>query len=109
MHWCTAEPGQQPWADQASDAHQQAAEPQAVAEEDDEEDYDPYAPLDPHAKGSLPIKPFKKGRKPSRRKRHKQAGSQLGNNLGLPHVRSNNNICPTCELNVLHLWCSIPL
>ena len=52
-----------------ADAPQQAAEP----EECEEEEYDPYAPLDPHAKGSLPIKPFKKGKKPSARRRPKQA------------------------------------
>ena len=28
--------------------------------------YDPYAPLDPHAPGSLPIRPFCKGRAPRR-------------------------------------------
>ena len=29
--------------------------------------WDPYAQLDPHDKGSLPIKPFRKGRKPPQR------------------------------------------
>ena len=52
----------------------QADMPQQAAETpEEEEEYDPYAPLDPHAAGSLPIKPFKKGRKPTRRKRPKQA------------------------------------
>lgn len=52
-----------------ADCPQQAVEP----EEYEEEEYDPYTPLDPHAKGSLPIKPFKKGKKPSARRRPKQA------------------------------------
>lgn len=64
-----AEPG----VEQASDTHQRPAAPQAVAEEGEEEDYDPYTPLDPSEKGPLPIKPFKKGAKP-RRRTHAQPG-----------------------------------
>ena len=78
---CVVDPGQQPLLGQASDAHQQAVQPQAMAEEEDEDDYDPYAPLDPNEKGTLPIKPFKKGRKPSRR-RKKQAGYQQQEHTG---------------------------
>ena len=55
-----------------SESSQQAEHLQEEDQEDEE--FDPYAPLDPHIKGTLPIKPFKKGRKPSRRKRSKQAG-----------------------------------
>lgn len=73
---CTVGPGEQKGAVQPSDAHQHPAAPQTVTEEGEEEDYDPYMPLDPHVKGSLPIKPFKKGGKPYRRERHKQFGQQ---------------------------------
>ena len=62
-----------------ADAPQQAAEPA----ECEEEEYDPYTPLDPHAKGTLPIKPFKKGRKPSARRRLKQAGLPELGKLGV--------------------------
>lgn len=59
--------------------HAEASQQAAAEPEDCEEEYDPYAPLDPHAKGTLPIKPFKKGRKPSARRRPKQADlRQLG-------------------------------
>ncbi|KAL0054533.1 hypothetical protein WJX82_010399 [Trebouxia sp. C0006] len=54
-----------------SDSSQQAA--QLQEEDQEEEEFDPYAPLDPHSKGTLPIMPFKKGRKLTRRKRPKQA------------------------------------
>ncbi len=72
-----ADPGQQFLP---SDSLQQAAQPQE--EEQEEEEFDPYAQLDPHAKGTLPIKPFKKGRKPSRRKRPKQADALELGDLG---------------------------
>ncbi|DBA99076.1 hypothetical protein WJX77_009045 [Trebouxia sp. C0004] len=73
--------GDQPQYLLQSDSSQQAAQPQ-----EEEEEFDPYAPLDPHSKGTLPIKPFKKGRKPTRRKRPKQADAldvgALGCTLG---------------------------
>ena len=59
---------------------QQRTQPNQEEEQAEEEEFDPYAPLDPHAKGALLIKPFKKGRKPTRRKRPQQpAAAQLGN------------------------------
>lgn len=67
MLHCSADADAEQHSIQA-DAPQQAAEP----EECEEEEYDPYTPLDPHTKGSLPIKPFKKGKKPSARRRPKQ-------------------------------------
>lgn len=53
------QPGQQAPVEQP-DAHQEAEEAEAAL-------WDPYEQLDPHDKGSLPIKPFRKGRKPTRR------------------------------------------
>ncbi|KAA6428176.1 MAG: condensin-2 complex subunit H2 [Trebouxia sp. A1-2] len=63
-----------------SSSSQQAA--QLQEEDQEEEEFDPYAPLDPHVEGTLPIKPFKKGRKPTRRKRPKQADCQDVDALG---------------------------
>lgn len=62
-----------------SDSRQHAAQPQ---EKQEDEEFDPYAPLDPQAKSTLPIKPFKKGRKPTRRKRPKQAEALGLDDLG---------------------------
>lgn len=64
-----------------ADTSQQAAEPQ---EAEEEEEYDPYAPLDPHATGTLPIKPFKKSRKPSARRRPNEADPLELGKLGEP-------------------------
>lgn len=63
-----------------ADTSQQVTEPQ----EAEEEEYDPYTPLDPHATGILPIKPFKKGRKPSARRRPKEADPLELSKLGEP-------------------------
>ena len=69
----------------------QADAPQQAAEVEEEE-YDPYAPLDPHAKGTLPIKPFKKGKKPSARRRLKQAGETELGKLGVVSININKDM-----------------
>ena len=95
-----------------SDSSQQAA--QLQEEDQEEEEFDPYAPLDPHIKGTLPIKPFKKGKKPTRWKRPKQAGcldvAALGESLFLlmhvaVHVHqqsSHKSICASARDGVQH-------
>ncbi|KAL3132422.1 hypothetical protein ABBQ32_008980 [Trebouxia sp. C0010 RCD-2024] len=81
-----------------ADTSQQVTEPQ----EAEEEEYDPYTPLDPHATGILPIKPFKKGRKPSARRRPKEADplelSKLGHMLSTIPAPSLSS-CAFAEFN----------
>ena len=70
-----------------ADISQQAAAPQ---DPEEEEEYDPYAPLDPHAAGTLPIKPFKKGRKPAARRRPKEAEPLELGKLGESRVQQQH-------------------
>ena len=82
-----------------SDSRQHAAQPQ---EEQEDEEFDPYAPLDPQAKSTLPIKPFKKGRKPTRRKRPKQAEALGLDDLGESshHFHEDRTHGPNISLHV---------
>ena len=65
---------------------QHPTQPLQEEQQAEEEEFDPYAPLDPHAKGNLPIKPFKKGRKPSRRKRPQHANAAQISSMGKRHL-----------------------